>query len=69
METGSLFSKRAHSIMQKATLSSLPTANCQEIQATNHNPVTKRSLAFVDGRGARALDSDVFQVSQQFHES
>jgi hypothetical protein len=44
-------------------------ADCRENQRTSHNPVTKTSGAFVDRRAGRTVDSDPFQVGEQFHEA
>src|SRR5262249_691062 len=38
-------------------------------QRTSRNPITKKSLVCVDGRGVRATNSDVFQITEQFHEA
>ena len=44
-------------------------ADCREIQRRSHNPATKASHVFVDGRGVRTVGSDLFEVSEQFHEA
>src|SRR5262245_65571653 len=69
VETGSSFSRRDRSIIWKGILpKGYPPEERADCQKPSE-PVTIRSLVFVDGHGVRARSSDFFRVTEQFHEA